>query len=163
MKRVNTAIPAPVPENPPLGGVLDFLRLLWALDHGLQTGSRKMESRLGVTGPQRMVVRIVGRFPGISAGELAQVLHVHPSTLTGVLKRLENRNLITRTPDPTDGRRARFALTDSGLTLDAAKHGTVESKVKTALSTVPPAKLRTAQEVLRMLVDGLAREEETGS
>src|SRR5580704_311880 len=82
--------PTPSPDGP-LGGVLDFLKLLWALDHGLQTASRDMERRLGVTGPQRMVIRIVGRFPGISAGELASVLHVHPSTLTGVLRRLETR------------------------------------------------------------------------
>src|SRR5438132_8459125 len=37
----------------------------------------------------RLVMRIVGRFPGIAAGRVAQILHVHPSTLTGILKRSE--------------------------------------------------------------------------
>jgi DNA-binding MarR family transcriptional regulator len=44
-----------------------------------------MIGEVGVTGPQRLVLRVVGLFPGMSAGELATVLRVHPSTLTGVL------------------------------------------------------------------------------
>ena len=64
---------------PPLGEVLDFMRMLWSIDHGLQTTSKRMEATLGVTGLQRMVLRLVGRFPGISAGHLARILHVHVS------------------------------------------------------------------------------------
>ena len=74
---------------PPLGEQLEFMRLLWAIDHGLQTRSKRMAAALGVTGPQRLVIRIVGRFPGVSAGQLARILHLDPSTLTGILRRLE--------------------------------------------------------------------------
>ena len=52
----------------PLDPVLDFLRLLWSIEHGLQRMSKRMEGELGITGPQRLVLRIVGRFPGLSAG-----------------------------------------------------------------------------------------------
>src|SRR5207244_12973540 len=86
-------------KGPPLGAVLDFMRLLWAVDHALQSASKRMESTFGLTGPQRLVVRIVGRFPGIAAGRIAEILHVHPSTLTGVLKRLESRGILPRRPD----------------------------------------------------------------
>src|SRR5439155_8811053 len=68
-------------KGPPLGAVLDFMRLLWAVDHSLQSASKRMEAAYGITGPQRLVVRIVGRFPGIAAGRVAEILHVHPSTL----------------------------------------------------------------------------------
>src|SRR6185436_8768825 len=89
-------------KGPPLGAVLDFMRLLWAVDHALQSASKRMEATHGVTGPQRLVVRIVGRFPGIAAGRIAEILHVHPSTLTGILKRLEQRQILTRRSDPRD-------------------------------------------------------------
>lgn len=144
-------LPSPSLDGP-LGGVLDFLKLLWALDHGLQTASRDMERRLGVTGPQRMVIRIVGRFPGISAGELASVLHVHPSTLTGVLRRLETRRILKRMRDPQDGRRAHFFLTPSGGQLDAIKSGTVEAVIRNALQNVSVERVEAAQSVLRDLV-----------
>jgi DNA-binding MarR family transcriptional regulator len=120
-----------------LGPVLEFMKQLWALDHGLQSASKRMESAFGITGPQRLVVRIVGRFPGISAGALAEVLHVHPSTLTGVLRRLEMRGVLQRRGDPNDGRRALFGLTARGKKVDTLRTGLVEQAVKRVLMRMP--------------------------
>ncbi|HEX9243712.1 MAG TPA: MarR family transcriptional regulator [Anaeromyxobacter sp.] len=117
-----------------LGPVLEFMRALWALDHAFQSASKRMERRFGVTAPQRIVVRIVGRFPGISAGEVAEILHLHPSTLTGVLKRLQARGVVLRTTDPADGRRALLSLTARGRKIDALRSGTVEATVQRVLS-----------------------------
>jgi MarR family transcriptional regulator, organic hydroperoxide resistance regulator len=145
------------PETPPsLGEALEFMRLVWAVDHGLQSTSKRMESSIGLTGPQRLVVRLVGRFPGIAAGRLAQLLHVHPSTLTGVLKRLEKRGLIERKSDPLDARRALFQLTPAGRPFDVSAPGTVEAAVTRVLSRVSRARILGAQEVLTALAEELA-------
>lgn len=143
-----------------LGEVLDFMRLLWAVDHGLQSMSKRMEAKMGVTGPQRLVIRIVGRYPGISAGQLAEILELHPSTLTGVLRRLQERGIVERKTDPKDGRRALFDLTARGKELDAMRVGTVESVVRTTLKAVPKRKLEATQEVLTALAEALQPEEE---
>jgi len=137
-------------KDPPLGAVLDFMRLLWAVDHALQSASKRMESNFGMTGPQRLVVRIVGRFPGIAAGRVAEILHVHPSTLTGILKRLESRGLLQRRTDPRDARRALFILTPKGRKLDTIRTGIVEQAVRRVL-TKDPGKVAAAQEVLHSL------------
>ncbi len=142
-------------KGPPLGEVLEFMRLLWAVDHGLQSTSKRMESTLGLTGPQRLVVRLVGRFPGITAGTLAQILHVHPSTLTGVLKRLEKRGLLERKADPLDGRKALFALTEAGRALDIPSEGTVESAVQRVLSRMSRTRILCTQDVLTALAQEL--------
>src|SRR5512147_173306 len=115
-----------------LGQVLEFMRALWAVDHELQSSSKRMEATSGVTGPQRLVIRMVGRFPGIAAGKVSEILHLHPSTLTGVLKRLETRGLLERHVDPADGRRALLTLTEKGRAVDAARGGTVEASVRRA-------------------------------
>ncbi len=143
------------PRGPPLGEVLEFMRLLWAVDHGLQSTSKRMESTLGLTGPQRLVIRLVGRFPGITAGTLAQILHVHPSTLTGVLKRLEKRGLLERRADPLDGRKALFALTEAGRALDIPSEGTVESSVQRVLSRMSRTRILCTQDVLTALAQEL--------
>jgi DNA-binding MarR family transcriptional regulator len=143
------------PRGPPLGEVLEFMRLLWAVDHGLQSTSKRMEATLGMTGPQRLVLRLVGRFPGITAGTLAQILHVHPSTLTGVLKRLEKRGLLERRSDPLDGRKALFALTEAGKALDVPATGTVESAVQRVLSRMSRTRILCTQDVLTALADEL--------
>jgi MarR family transcriptional regulator, organic hydroperoxide resistance regulator len=141
-------------REPPLGAVLDFMRLLWAVDHALQSASKRMEASFGLTGPQRLVVRIVGRFPGTPAGRVAQILHVHPSTLTGILKRLEARGVLQRKPDPRDARRALLMLTSKGRRLDSLRTGTVEQAVRRVLST-DPGKVSAAQEVLATLSEEL--------
>jgi DNA-binding MarR family transcriptional regulator len=142
-------------QGPPLGEVLEFMRLLWAVDHGLQSTSKRMEATLGLTGPQRLVLRLVGRFPGITAGRLAQIMHVHPSTLTGVLKRMEKRGLLERKADPLDGRKALFALTEAGRAMDVPSPGTVEAAVQRAISRMSRTRLVNAQDVLTAIAEEL--------
>ncbi|QRO01123.1 MarR family transcriptional regulator [Archangium violaceum] len=158
MKAIDEAgVPSTADEiqKAPLGEVLEFMRLLWAVDHQLKSTSKLMESKLGLTGPQRLVLRLVGRYPGITAGRLARILHVHPSTLTGVMKRLEKRGHVERTPDPLDARKARFSLTQAGRELDVPTTGTVEAAVERALSRVPEAQLVGAQDVLTAIAEEL--------
>ena len=143
------------PAVPPLGDALEFLRLIWAVHHGLEKASKRLDVDVGITGPQRLVLRIVGRFPGLPAGQLAQILHVHPSTLTGVLKRLERRGLIERRPDPRDARRASLGLTARGRRLDVAAAGTVEAAVDQTLRAAGAEDVRAAARVLRTLADTL--------
>ncbi|WP_437594086.1 MarR family winged helix-turn-helix transcriptional regulator [Sorangium sp. So ce1000] len=149
----------PSEKSSRLGEVLDFMKLLWAVDHGLQSTSKRMEAKMGVTGPQRLVIRIVGRYPGISAGQLAEIMQLHPSTLTGVLKRLQERGIIERRVDPNDGRRALLGLTARGRELDSLRTGTVESAVRQALKSVPRRKLDAAQDVLAAVAEALQPQE----
>jgi len=135
------------------------MSLLWAVDHALQSTSKRMNETLGVTGPQRLVIRFVGRHPGISAGSLAETLHLHPSTLTGVLRRLQERGLVERRTDPSDGRKALFFLTREGATCDDTRAGTVESAVRRAIVRLKPVELAAARHALTVLAAELDRNE----
>jgi DNA-binding MarR family transcriptional regulator len=138
------------------GDAFEFMRLLWALDHALQSKSKRMLSTLGVTGPQRLVVRAVGRQPGISAGALASLLHLHPSTLTGVLSRLVERRLLERWADPADSRRALFRLTARGRKVDEVETGTVEGAIRRVLRGQSVAAIAAAARVIGALGAELA-------
>lgn len=144
-------------DDPHLGKVLGFMRLLWAIDHGLQSLSKRMDARIGVTGPQRLALRILGRFPGIPAGRLAEILKVHPSTLTGVLRRLEERGLVERRSDENDRRRALLTLTNAGRLIDAQRHGTVEAALRNVLQRLPPQKVAAAEDVLAAIAAELEK------
>lgn len=144
-------------EQRELGEVLEFMQALWAVDHELQSSSKRQEAATGVTGPQRLVIRIVGRFPGIAAGKVSEILHLHPSTLTGILQRLEARGLVARHPDPADGRRALLSLTAAGRALDGVRGGTVEAGVRRALGRLPARSVAAAREVLERMAAELAR------
>jgi DNA-binding MarR family transcriptional regulator len=146
------------PESVHLGPVLDFMQLLWGLDHNLQTTSKRMSATLSVTEPQRLVVRIAGRAPNISAGGLARILRVHPSTLTGVLRRLEQAKVIKRIVDPSDARRALFNLTAKGRAIDASQSGSVEAAVRRTLQRCSAAEVAAASRLLKTLAEELAKE-----
>jgi DNA-binding MarR family transcriptional regulator len=144
--------------NPPLDPVLDFMRLLWAIEHRLQSTSKRMEARLGVTGPQRLVLRVAGRFPGLAAGELARILQLHPSTLTGIIQRLIDKRLLVRRRDARDGRVTRLYVSGKGARFMRASPETIEAAVARALARVPAAGVRRARAVLRSIADALERQ-----
>ena len=46
-----------------LPDVLAFMQLLWGVVHGLEKVSKRMSAEIGVTGPQRLALRVIGLFP----------------------------------------------------------------------------------------------------
>ena len=149
MTNTNGAIDEETPPNLP--DVLQFMQLLWAVVHGLERVSKRMTGDVGVTGPQRLVLRVVGLCPGMSAGDLAAVLHVHPSTLTGVLQRLVGQRLLARSDDPSDRRRAILRLTKRGARINAARQGTVEASIARALEGISDRDRIATRRVLQRL------------
>jgi MarR family transcriptional regulator, organic hydroperoxide resistance regulator len=138
--------------------VLEFLRLMWAVDHQLQSMSKRMLADLGLTGPQRLAVRFIGLQPGLAAGQLAGLLHLDPGTVTGILRRLEAARLITRERDATDSRRVCLTLTKRGQAINRRRTGTIEFAVRRALGAVSAADERAARRVLKLLAAELGSE-----
>jgi DNA-binding MarR family transcriptional regulator len=153
MARMRTR--AAVDRGPEPTDTLQFMRALWAVAHGLQKASKRMRGQLGVTGPQRLVLRVVGIYPGISAGALASVLHVHPSTLTGILQRLVAQGLLRRYPHVTDRRRSELYLSRSGERLNALQRGTIEAAVSRALQSISDREAVAARRALVALAEHL--------
>lgn len=149
------------PERPhpeyPLDGPLLFLQTIWALDHVLQSHSKRMRSAYGITGPQRLVLRIVGLYPGLSSTDLSGILHLHPSTLTGIVERLRSGGYLERTADPGDGRRALLRLTAKGRNVTRRREGTIENAAARALSSCRPSELKAALALLGLLAVELGR------
>jgi DNA-binding MarR family transcriptional regulator len=135
----------------PLGEPLEFLQRLWRLEQALERLSSRMLKRLGITAQQRLVLRCVGKYPGITPGQLAALLHVDPGTVSAALRRLEARRLLERRRDEVDSRRVTLGLTRAGRALDAPTEGTVEEAVTELLATTPPADLAAATAVLERL------------
>lgn len=140
-------------DDLPLEPAIGFMRRLWRLNHALERLSSRMESSLGVTAQQRMIVRCVGKFPGITAGQLATQLHADPGTISTALARLERRGLVARRRDPRDKRRVALGLTAAGRALDRPAEGTVEAAVERLLATTDEASLRRTEQVLVALTD----------
>lgn len=133
---------------------LVFLRLLWQIHHGLQAASKQMERAIGVTGPQRLVLRLLAERPGMTASELAELLHLDPSTLTGIVRRLERGGLVRRAADPLDGRRFLLAPTLRARAV-ISRPGTIEERVEAALGVLSTDAVEGAGATLALVAAGL--------
>lgn len=143
------------PSDDRLGPVLAFMRTLWALEHGLSRRSWEMHRRLGVTGPQRLVLRVVSRLGPLSQGALAQVLHLNPASVTRLARALERRRLLHRLPDPHDRRRVLLELGAAGARVDRSTDRTVEGAVREALATSSRREIAVARRLVERLTDRL--------
>lgn len=139
------------------------MQLLWAVAHGLESASQRMRTSVGVTSPQRLVLRLIAHFGQATPADLAAVLHVDRSSLSGVLARLESAGLVSRARDPKDGRRAILTLSPRGQALNDWRVGTVEESVRRALHRLAPSKIAVAREVLGALAEELERAVSTES
>ena len=138
--------------------VLEFIRRMWAVDHELQRVSKRMVERIGLTAPQRLAVRFIGRHSGVTLGQLAELLHLHAGTVTGIVRRLEALGLVVQTRGEEDTRRRHLTLTPQGRQLDRRRKGTVEAAVRRTAAAVTSKDLATVAAVMDVLARNLAAE-----
>jgi MarR family transcriptional regulator, organic hydroperoxide resistance regulator len=137
-------------------GALDVMQSLWALSHALEARSKWMLRNLGVTGPQRLLLRFVGEAPGCSPGEAARGLRLNPGTVSRLATGLERSGLVRRAEDRSDGRRQRLILTRRGESLNRDARWTVEAAVRASLDGATAAEVRQARAFVDRLVGELA-------
>lgn len=142
----------------PLGPALEFMQRIWRLNHTLESLSSRMQKHFGITAQQRLVLRCIGRYPGITAGQLAALLHVDPGTVSAALSRLELRGLLERRRQPQDQRRSALGLTAAGRALNEPVRGTVENAVERLLAATTSDELAAATAVLERLTGLLEAE-----
>lgn len=138
--------------------ILEFIRLMWSVDHELQRASKRMVGRIGLTAPQRLAVRFIGRNQGLTLGTLAQLLHLHPGTVTGIVRRLEEEGLVRQTRDADDTRRRHLSLTAKGRRIDRTRKGTVEAAVRRAVGELSAREFTIASRAMDLLARNLAAE-----
>jgi DNA-binding MarR family transcriptional regulator len=76
--------------------------------------SRNLVKRFGLTGPQLIVLREIAARGETTAGEIARAVSLGQATITGILERLEKRELITRCRSDADRRRLQLRSTPAG-------------------------------------------------
>jgi DNA-binding MarR family transcriptional regulator len=145
-------------ESGTVDPVLEFIRLMWSVDHELQRVSKRMVTRMGLTAPQRLAVRFIGLHRGLTPGALAELLHVHPGTVTGFVRQLEDIGLIRIKRSEEDTRRLHLELTPKGRVMNRRSRGTVESAVRRVVEELTPAQFRQASTTMRRLAEELAAE-----
>ena len=70
--------------------------------------------KLGLTYPQYLVLHTLWESDGRTIGGIAERLSLEPSTITPLVKRLEQAGFVTRVRNPEDERQVQVSLTEPG-------------------------------------------------
>ena len=87
------------------------------LVRALDVLSRKLATSSGVTSPQLACLRYVVSSGQATATDVARNVHLSPSTVVGIIDRLEEKGLVIRERDTGDRRIVHLTATDLGTAL----------------------------------------------
>src|SRR5262249_47400063 len=89
--------------------ILILVRTLW---RDLLRSPFAEAEQHGITGPQVRVMACLVRRGPLTVTELSRAVDMNHSTASGIVDRLQSRGLVRRTPDASDRRRTRVAVTE---------------------------------------------------
>ena len=80
----------------------------------IDMNSKKLVKRVGLTGPQLVILQEISSLGEVSVGEVARAVSLSQATLSGILSRMEKRGLLSRRRSQQDKRRVLVSITDNG-------------------------------------------------
>ena len=132
-----------------IADVLDNLRRVFRVVHRY---SKRAEKVGGLTGPQVWAMKVISESAPIRVTDLARRMYLHPSTVVGILDRLEQRAEVTRTRSKKDHRVVTVSLTAKGRETVAKVPQIAQGLLLKGLKELSDGDLQTASEGLRRLV-----------
>ena len=96
--------------------IRDFLPYLLtqAAEESSLSFQRQYRARHGILRSEWRVIFHLGRYGRLTAGEIGTRARLHKTKVSRAVAKLEGRRLLSRSPDPADGRREWLELTPAG-------------------------------------------------
>lgn len=98
--------------------------------------SKRVERETGLTGPQVWGIKVIAEQGTIRVSDLARKMYLHPTTVVGILDRLEKRGLVRRSRSEEDRRVVDVALTEEGRVLVARSPEVASNKITHGLESL---------------------------
>jgi len=115
--------------------------------------SRKLAAQHKITGPQLVCLLSVQENEPLTPTAIARQVHLSPSTVIGILDRLEAKGLVRRERDLEDRRLVHVSLTGQGKALVASAPSPLQDRLAEAISKLPEAEQATIAASLERIVE----------
>ncbi|HWX24964.1 MAG TPA: MarR family transcriptional regulator [Vicinamibacteria bacterium] len=113
--------------------------------------SKAMQKKVGLSSPQVWALTVLNAEPWLSLGELSERMFAHPSTVSGIVDRLEARGAVARAVDRDDRRGIRLSLTALGRRLLRRSPPPVQTGLSEALNGMDRGRLRQLRSSLEII------------
>jgi len=113
--------------------------------------------KVGMFRGQGLVLCQVVKQNGMTQSEIAEALSVQGATITNMLKKMEDANLITRQRDPQDNRLVRVFATQAGIELEISIAEQLKSLEASILEGVPESDRAVLRRVLWQMIGNIEK------
>lgn len=125
--------------------------------HALRKAFDRRAVGLGVTRAQWKVLFRLERQPGLRQIELADMLDIEPITLSRIIDRLEEGELVERVADPADRRAWRLHVTARAQPLIEKLRRVADEMTSDAFAGIDPKHIEIARQVLGRVRENAAQ------
>lgn len=132
-----------------VGEVMDCIRYIFK---AIRVSSSQFEKSVGLSAAQIFVLRKVAEEPGLSINDIAARTTTHQSSVSVVVKKLEDRGLVIRSPSQEDSRRINVILTAEGKKMLDVVPRTVPEQMVATLESMSPEKTQQLSVLIREFV-----------
>ncbi len=136
-------------KKPIISNIIDNLRRVFQI---LNEQSKKVEKETGLTGPQLWAIKTINERSPINVSDLASNLYLHPTTVIGIIDRLEKQNLVKRRRSKDDRRVVWIELTAKGNNLVKAAPEVAQGLLVSGLEDISANNLIEIDRSMRHLV-----------
>ena len=114
--------------------------------------SHELSARHALTGPQLLCLRELARKGEMPLGTLATALSLSPATVTGIIDRLEHKELVVRRRRLSDRRSVAVGLTRRGRALARRAPAPLQETFTRRLADLPERQRKQIDDVLQQIV-----------
>lgn len=142
-------------EMPPIPEGSYELRILQALRRiirAIEIHSHRLSQNHQITGPQLGCLLAIKQHGALTSTGLARTVFLSPSTVVGIVDRLEEKGLLTRMRSTCDRRQVQLCLTEEGHRLADNAPSPLQETLTGSLKTLPPLELVSITLALDKLV-----------
>jgi MarR family transcriptional regulator, organic hydroperoxide resistance regulator len=132
--------------------ISEIMQSLRRIFKSIQDYSQEVSKKFGITGPQLWAVKTLSANGSLSLGELSEKMYLHPSTISGVVDRLERKKYVLRDRGQDDRRVVKVKLTAEGQRLAKKAPNPVQGKMIFGLGNLKRNQLNSIYDSLQQLV-----------
>ena len=129
--------------------VMDCIRQIFK---ALRVSSSQFEKELGLSAAQIFVLKKLKEEPGLSINDLADRTTTHQSSVSVVVKKLEEQGLVLRATSQEDSRRVVVSLSIAGEQKLGEIPRTVQEQMTDSLLRMSPEKIQALSNLMKEFV-----------
>ncbi len=138
---------------------LVILESLRRIIRAVDIHSRQLKQKHNITAPQLVCLLTIVEKHTITVANLAKEIHLSPSTVVGILDRLDDKGLISRNRDVKDRRVVKVTATEKGKDFSNRAPSPLQDKLANSLSQLSNLEQLTISASLNRIVELMEAEE----